>query len=151
MLKVSLHVKHMSDSPGKTTEAKSDLARLQEVRRRREAAAAQREAEAEGEWKRQTGSTLTCCRSRERSRGEEGKGSWEEAVGDVDRCSPHVYQMITSCPCKDHTWRTAVLSAYILLPCIYVYRYSLIEQEPPVHHNPPALVHDDRAIFLTIF
>ncbi|WWC87082.1 uncharacterized protein L201_001968 [Kwoniella dendrophila CBS 6074] len=32
---------------GKTTEAKSDLARLQEVRRRREAAAAQREAEAE--------------------------------------------------------------------------------------------------------
>ncbi|ORY27781.1 casein kinase substrate phospho protein PP28-domain-containing protein [Naematelia encephala] len=32
---------------GKTVEAKTDLARLQEVRRRREAAAAQREAEAE--------------------------------------------------------------------------------------------------------
>ena len=34
---------------GKTAEAKTDLARLQEVRRRREAAAAQREAEAAGE------------------------------------------------------------------------------------------------------
>ena len=36
-------------TPGKTVEAKSDLARLQEVRRRREAAEAQRKAEAEGE------------------------------------------------------------------------------------------------------
>ena len=36
--------------PGKTAEAKSDLARLQEVRRRREAAAAEREAEAKGEF-----------------------------------------------------------------------------------------------------
>lgn len=35
-------------SSGKTTEAKSDMARLQEVRRRREAAAAQRQAEADG-------------------------------------------------------------------------------------------------------
>ncbi|EIW65478.1 hypothetical protein TREMEDRAFT_66543 [Tremella mesenterica DSM 1558] len=34
---------------GKTQEAKSDLARLQEIRKRREAAAAQREAEAAGE------------------------------------------------------------------------------------------------------
>lgn len=34
---------------GKTAEAKTDLARLQEVRRRREQAAAQREAEAEGQ------------------------------------------------------------------------------------------------------
>lgn len=35
-------------SLGKTAEAKSDLARLQEVRARREAAAAQRKAEADG-------------------------------------------------------------------------------------------------------
>lgn len=34
---------------GKTTEAQTDLARLQEVRRRRDAAAKQREAEAAGE------------------------------------------------------------------------------------------------------
>lgn len=39
---------------GKTSEAKGDLARLQEVRRRREAAAKQREAEAAG------GDLLTC-------------------------------------------------------------------------------------------
>ena len=38
-----------ADVTGKTAEAKTDLARLQEVRRRREAAAAQREAEAAGE------------------------------------------------------------------------------------------------------
>lgn len=38
-----------ADNPlGKTSEAKTDLARLQEVRRRREAAAAQRQAEQEG-------------------------------------------------------------------------------------------------------
>jgi len=37
-----------TDNLGKTSEAKGDLARLQEVRRRREAAAAQREAEAAG-------------------------------------------------------------------------------------------------------
>ena len=35
---------------GKTAEAKTDLARLQEVRRRREAAAAQRQAEADGQF-----------------------------------------------------------------------------------------------------
>lgn len=35
---------------GKTQEAKSDLARLQEIRRQREAAAAQRKAEADGEF-----------------------------------------------------------------------------------------------------
>lgn len=34
---------------GKTEQAKSDLARLQEIRRKREAAAAQRQAEQEGE------------------------------------------------------------------------------------------------------
>jgi hypothetical protein len=37
-----------SDVSGKTSEAKGDMARLQEVRRRREAAAKQREAEAAG-------------------------------------------------------------------------------------------------------
>ncbi len=36
-------------STGKTDQAKSDLARLQEIRRKREAAAAQRTAEADGE------------------------------------------------------------------------------------------------------
>lgn len=35
---------------GKTVEAKTDLARLQEVRARRDAAAAQRKAEADGVW-----------------------------------------------------------------------------------------------------
>jgi len=38
-----------TDEIGKTSEAKTDMARLQEVRRRREAAAKQREAEAAGE------------------------------------------------------------------------------------------------------
>jgi len=37
-----------TDNTGKTSEAKTDMARLQEVRRRREAAAKQREAEAAG-------------------------------------------------------------------------------------------------------
>lgn len=37
-----------ADEIGKTSEAKGDMARLQEVRRRREAAAKQREAEAAG-------------------------------------------------------------------------------------------------------
>ena len=37
-----------TDDIGKTSEAKTDMARLQEVRRRREAAAKQREAEAAG-------------------------------------------------------------------------------------------------------
>jgi hypothetical protein len=37
-----------TDEIGKTSEAKGDMARLQEVRRRREAAAKQREAEAAG-------------------------------------------------------------------------------------------------------
>lgn len=46
---ISYKLIHWTLSLGKTAEAKSDLARLQEVRARREAAAAQRKAEAEGE------------------------------------------------------------------------------------------------------
>ena len=52
MLKVSpgqSQIVSNTDEIGKTSEAKTDMARLQEVRRRREAAAKQREAEAAGE------------------------------------------------------------------------------------------------------
>ena len=51
MLKVSplqSRITSITDEIGKTSEAKTDMARLQEVRRRREAAAKQREAEAAG-------------------------------------------------------------------------------------------------------
>ena len=51
MLKVSplqSQITSITDEIGKTSEAKTDMARLQEVRRRREAAAKQREAEAAG-------------------------------------------------------------------------------------------------------
>lgn len=48
-VRVTFHVDPLgADETGKTSEAKGDMARLQEVRRRREAAAKQREAEAAG-------------------------------------------------------------------------------------------------------
>lgn len=64
-----------TDEIGKTSEAKTDMARLQEVRRRREAAAKQREAEAAGESLLSQGITQADnCRGRTRSSREEGEG-----------------------------------------------------------------------------
>jgi hypothetical protein len=64
-----------TDEIGKTSEAKTDMARLQEVRRRREAAAKQREAEAAGESFSVSGVIeADNCRGRTRSSREEGEG-----------------------------------------------------------------------------
>jgi hypothetical protein len=64
-----------ADDIGKTSEAKTDMARLQEVRRRREAAAKQREAEAAGESLISLGPIeADNCRGRTRSSREEGEG-----------------------------------------------------------------------------
>jgi hypothetical protein len=64
-----------TDEIGKTSEAKTDMARLQEVRRRREAAAKQREAEAAGESSINLEVTQADnCRGSTRSSREEGEG-----------------------------------------------------------------------------
>jgi hypothetical protein len=64
-----------ADEIGKTSEAKGDMARLQEVRRRREAAAKQREAEAAGTSPFNPLRNHTDrYRSRTRSSREEGEG-----------------------------------------------------------------------------